>query len=461
MLKSISLRDKITLWYSLLMLVVLAAFACAVYFLTDYVLEEMLERETRLSMEQLIAQIENEDGLLTFENEVPIASGSMYFITEENGSELASYGSDITMFDQEPIEPGVFRFVKRESERWLLLDSELVREDRFTFRVRVASSCALGDRVLSTLRLIFLTGIPLAMAIAICGGYLIAKKSLRPVSQIIRSAESISQGDLSARIPSAPVKDELGDLTDTLNTMLASVETAFKREQRFTSDASHELRTPVAVLRAYTESLLSQETLSTEQTVSLQTMLAECERMQKIIGQLLTITRGQEGRYTLCRETICVKDICEGVAESLSTQLKQADITLELNIPDELTITADQSLMTQLMLNLTENAIKYGHTSGHVEISACRECESVCIAVRDDGIGIPEESIPFLFERFYRVDTARDRSGTGLGLSIVDWIVKSHGGTVRVESQLGIGSAFTVILPQVLSGMLSVSRLEV
>ena len=447
MFRAMKLREKMTLWYTTLTLVVLSAFACAVYFMTDYVLEEMLERETRLSMEQLIAQIENEDGMLTYENEVPIASGSMYFITEEDGSELASFGSDITLFDGIAIEPGVFRFVQRQTERWLLLDPDLISVDRFTLRVRVASSCALGDRVLSMLRLVFLIGVPLALLAAYLGGRMIAKRSLRPVGQIIRSAETIAGGDLSARIPKAPAKDELGELTDTLNAMLANVETAFQREQRFTSDASHELRTPVAVLRAYTESLLADAGTNAEQSVSLQTMLTECDRMQKIIAQLLTLTRGQEGRYLLQKEIICVKGLCDGVAESLAEQLEESDIRLTVDVPSWLTLFADQSLMTQMLLNLTENAVKYSKHGGHVQLKAWQDGSGITVQVSDDGISIPKECIPFLFERFYRVDTARDRSGTGLGLSIVDWIAKAHGGSVTVESQFGQGTAMSVHMP--------------
>lgn len=447
MFKTMRLRDKMTLWYSALTMLVLSAFACAVYFMTDYVLEEMLEREAKLSMAQLIAQIENENGTLTYENEVPIASGSMYFITEANGSELASFGSDITLFDSVPVKPGGFRFFQGQTERWLLLDSDLIEVDHFTLRVRVASSCALGDRVLAMLRLVFLIGIPLALVLAIIGGHLIAKRSLRPIGQIIHTAETIAQGDLSTRIPAAAAQDELGKLTSTLNDMLSGVETAFKREQRFASDASHELRTPVAVLRAYTESLLADGDTKQEQTASLQTMLTECGRMQKIIGQLLTITRGQEGRYPVCMEEIELLPILEGVQETLSPPLKEKAITLKLDAPAALTLHADQSLITELVMNLTENAIKYGKQDGHITITAKRADGGIILAVADDGIGIPEESLPFIFERFYRVDTARDRSGTGLGLSICEWIVKAHGGKIEVASKPNAGTLISVYLP--------------
>ncbi len=229
--------------------------------------------------------------------------------------------------------------------------------------------------------------------------------------------------------------------------MLESVETTLNREKRFTSDASHELRTPVAVLRAYTESLLAEENLSGEQRGELTTMLRECERMQRIIGQLLTITRGQEGRYPVCREPVSLRELCEGVAETLADRLTERGIRLTVDVPDALTVTADQSLLTELLLNLCENAVKYGKPGGRIDVRAARQGDTLRLIVADDGIGILPEALPHIFERFYRVDAARDRSGTGLGLSICDWIAKAHGGSIRAESELNAGTTFTVELP--------------
>lgn len=472
MFKTMRLRDKMTLWYTALTVVAVGAFACALYFMTSYVLQEMLEREARLSLQQLSAQVEFEDGQLTFENEVPLSVGSMYYIMEENGSELASYGKDITFFERVSIDPGQFRTVTNDSDEWLLLDSDPISiepgkshkekgdaDDRpalesdavqgahYVVRVRVAISCALKQRVLSTLLMVFGGGIPLITLFALSGGFMIAKRALRPIRQIIHSAGIISSGDLSERIPDAPARDELGELTDTLNRMLSSVETSFAREKRFASDASHELRTPVAVMRAYTEVMLTEKGATDDQRASLQTMLTECERMQKIIGQLLTITRGQEGRYPFCMELINLKAVCDAVAETLADTLSEKLISLRLDIPDTLSLEADQSLLTELFLNLVENAIKYGKPHGQIDIAASVDAKQVKIDIRDNGIGIPVESLPYIFDRFYRVDSVRDRSGTGLGLSIVQWIVQAHHGSISVESEPGKGTIFSILLP--------------
>ena len=476
MKKAMKLRNKMTLWYTGLTVVSIGAFACVLYFMTSYVLQEMLEREARLSLQQLSAQVELDGGMLTFENEVPISSGSMYYIMEDNGSELATYGKDITFFENVPIEPGQFRTVRSGSDEWLLLDSELlsvepgipnhgkgdadelpspesytVQREHYTVRVRVAVSCALKQRVLSMLLMVFGIGIPLITLFALIGGFMIAKRALRPIRQIIHSADIISDGDLSERIPDAPAHDELGELTDTLNRMLSSVETSFIREKRFASDASHELRTPVTVMRACTEIMLSDKSATDDQKSSLQTMLIECDRMQKIIKQLLTITRGQEGQYPFFMESVNLKVISDTVAETFADILSEKLITLNVEVADEIELKADQSLLTELMLNLVENAIKYGKPHGQICVTASLQNESVEIRISDDGIGIAKEALPFIFDRFYRVDTARDRSGTGLGLSIVKWIVQAHHGSIRTESELGQGTTFIIILPAVQS----------
>lgn len=447
--RPLRLQDKMTLWYTLLTFFTVAAFSGALYLMTRYVLSELLEQSVRLSMQQIVAQIENHNGLLTFEDEVPVSNSTMFFITEADGSELASYGDDITVFDGVKTEPGAFQVVQKGAESWLLLDSGVMNVDHFQIRVRVAGSMAVNTRVLSAMRLAFYISIPLIVLISLLGGLFIARRSLAPIRHIIHSANRIAQGDLSARIPVAPAKDELGELTDTLNHMLQNLEATFLREKRFTSDASHELRTPVAVIRAYAENLRAEEAVTPEHAAALDTVIAECTRMQKIIAQLLTITRVEEGRYPVCMETVHLRAIADGVAESLSAGLAAAAMTLTVAIDSQLPCRADQSLLTELLLNLIENAIKYGKPGGHVQVSAQMLENNVVLEVGDDGIGIPPESLPHIFERFYRVDSVRDRSGTGLGLSIVQWIARVHHGEVTVRSQPGEGTVFTLVLPVV------------
>ena len=446
-MRTMRLRDRMTLWFSLMTFFIAAIFSTTVYIITGQVLDKMQRREVELSLAQIVAQVENEDGQLYFEDEVPVTLGAVYFITEENGSELFSRGADITLFDDISLDPGNIRKVEKEGERWLLMDSQLLNEDELSIRVRVAISCSSNEKVLASLRLIIFISLPVLLVISVLGGRFIAARSLRPIREVISSAETIAAGDLATRVPPAPARDELGEMTDTLNHMLDSVEEAFIREKRFASDASHELRTPVSILRAYAETLLQDDGMTAEQKTALQTMVMECDKMQKLIRQLLMIARGQEGSYPMTLEEVALRPLCAGIQDVMDDSLEEKGIKLELDVPETLTVRADQSLLTELVLNLVENAVKYGRKQGYIQIQAAMEDKGVRLSVADDGIGIPEVALPHIFERFYRVDEARDRSGTGLGLSICEWIVREHGGSISATSTQGKGTRMDVFLP--------------
>ena len=169
--------------------------------------------------------------------------------------------------------------------------------------------------------------------------------------------------------------------------------------------------------------------------------------MQKLIRQLLMIARGQEGSYPVTMEEVALRPLCAGIQDVMGGSLEEKGIKMELDVPEALTVQADQSLMTELVLNLVENAVKYGRKQGHIQIRAATEDKGVRLSVADDGIGIPEEALPHIFERFYRVDDARDRSGTGLGLSICEWIALAHGGSISASSTQEKGTRIDVFLP--------------
>lgn len=443
----LTLRVRMTLWFMASVLAVTALFFGALYFTARARLNAMLQADLSLALEQLSSQVENKNERLIFENETPMKPGIDYYIMEANGSELASHGDDITLFDAEPVREGAFTRVHRGEEDWLLLDSPLLAVAGESIRVRVASSCASIQQTLNVFKAIFALGVPLMTALAACIGWGISGRSLRPIHRIIACAEEIAEGDLSRRVPEEPAADELSELSRTLNRMLSSLEESFQRERRFTSDASHELRTPVAVILAYTEGLLADSALPAEDREKAETILRECRRMQRMIAQMLTLTRAQEGRYPVEMERICLNDVMEGVSLAAAEQAERQGVSLRFAAEEKIMFTADQSLVTQLLLNLIENAVKYGRPGGTVICRASREGEWARLSVADDGVGISEENLPHIFERFFRADTARDRTGTGLGLSIVQWIVNLHGGEIHVKSRLGEGTEFTVRLP--------------
>ncbi len=441
------IRYKMTLWYGLLTLVLLAAFLPLLYLTTRGVLYKNEEEYLRQSLSQLTAQVEERNGHLIFENEVPLPPEISFMILADDKTPLASAG-DISVFDQFPFQADALRVRKWNACNWMTLDEVVQKASLPPINLRLASPLSDVDKVLSTVKWIGIIGVPLFLLTAILGGLFIAQRSIQPLQQVIKSAKVISRGDLSERIKSVGSRDEIGDLIKTMNEMIESLQISFAREKQFTSDASHELRTPVAIIMAYSESLLSEGSLAEEDRKSVETILLESQRIRHIISQLLTLTRGNEGRYPLHLEALDAQELIKGVAAQLADSLEERNIQLQWDVDPGTMIYGDQSLMTQLMLNLLENAIKYGKAQGHVHITINTQGEQFKIIVKDDGIGIPSENLPYIFERFYRVDTSRDRTGTGLGLSIVKWIVQAHHGTVEVLSEPGKGTVFTLLFPR-------------
>ncbi|HLJ33863.1 MAG TPA: ATP-binding protein [Ktedonobacteraceae bacterium] len=304
----------------------------------------------------------------------------------------------------------------------------------------------------------------LALLIAACGGYWLAGRALRPVKMITSMANEISATDLRRRLH-LPRKDEFGKLAATFDQMLARLEAAFKRQAQFTADASHELRTPLTIIALEINRALTQLEQPEEYRQALEQIQAETEQMATSVNSLLLLARADTGQMTLDLQEVDLSDIALASVERLLPLASRSHITLATGDLPEVLVRGDPQYLGQMLTNLIENGIKYSSDSGnrvYVEL-ACEQERWGVVRVQDDGPGISEEHLPYLFERFYRVDKARSSrpkgpaqsstaghdgpGGTGLGLSIVQWIVQAHGGEVRVESAIGVGTLFEVRLP--------------
>jgi signal transduction histidine kinase len=284
--------------------------------------------------------------------------------------------------------------------------------------------------------------------IAAAGGLFIAHKALKPITKITRTAAEIEKGDLSLRIKGIETKDEVGQLADTFNNMLEHLEIAFKREKQFSSDASHELKTPVSIIISYSEALIASRNkiISEEELNYFKLIHTEGARMNVIISQLLMLARGSEGKYQIEIEKIDLNEIISSVLEQMQEIASESGIALLYESNQEIMCRGDQSLIIQMLFNLIENGIKYGKPGGYVRMSASIEKNATQITIADNGMGISQEELPYIFDRFYRVDKSRDRSGSGLGLSIVKWIVDEHNGKIQVNSAPGEGTTFFIAI---------------
>jgi signal transduction histidine kinase len=338
-------------------------------------------------------------------------------------------------------------------ERLLLVAVSSGAPESKISRVVAASSMRSTEVALRELIGTILLVAPLPLIASVGLAYVIAGRALRPeMDRIINEVQAVTDGrSLHRRLAVEASADELGRLVVTLNEMIARLEQSFAALRRFTADASHELKTPLAVLRADVERSMSANVPRAEKLVALEEALQETTRMADLVESLLTLARADEGRFDIHRERVALEPLAREVFETASILGEAAGLTVTMPEPAHVAVLGDYTRLRQLFLNLTTNAIKYTPRGGSVEISLTCHERTASFAVRDSGVGISAADLPHIFERFYRADRARSRStergGFGLGLAISQWIAEAHGGTISVRSRLGRGSTFTVTLP--------------
>jgi signal transduction histidine kinase len=285
-------------------------------------------------------------------------------------------------------------------------------------------------------------------------GYWLAGRALQPVEGMIEELGAIEDGTtLNRRLPVPPGDDELSRLAEKLNDMLGRVERSFVSLRRFTADASHELKTPLMVLRAGVERSLTHPRTPGEIVPALDETLRQINQMSELVTNLLILARADEGRASLAVTDCDLRTLLAEAAETAEILGEERGIDVALEVPEHAVIMAvDAGRIRQLLMNLITNAIKYTLPGGKTTLRLIDQPDAVTIAVQDTGIGIAPGDVPNVFERFWRADLARSRTGehpgTGLGLAISKWIVQAHGGTLTVQSRPGRGTTFTAVLPK-------------
>jgi len=327
----------------------------------------------------------------------------------------------------------------------------IVEGRRISNIVQVASSLEDVESALKTLLLILSITIPSALAVASLGGNFLANRAFRPVNEVIDTARAITSHNLNRRIQIKKVKDEIGRLAETFNEMISRLDQSFRKTRQFSADASHELKTPITVLKGEIEVALRRARTGDEYRTILMSNLEEINNMGKIVDDLLLLSRADSGEVPLTKVIIDLSEFLTETQVQAQVLATPKSIDVYFHNDNRAYALADPLRLKSMMLNLIENAIKYSLQEGRIDIRLEQKDDFAVITVSDQGIGIPQEALPHIFDRFFRVDKARSRQegGSGLGLSICKWIAEAHDGSISATSEPGKGSAFIVRIPRI------------
>jgi heavy metal sensor kinase len=478
-----SLRLKLTLWYVLILGILLISFSSFLYFTLSKSLYRDVDNKLR-SLAELIASesasplskfgFGNIDQTLeTSMNLKPI--GKFIQVLDESGNigrksdNLKNVQLPISLSALKNASKGVITFETNhsfENAPLRIITFPVLEKNHITKIVQVASSLEDVEDALNTLLIILIIAVPLALLVASLGGQFLATKALKPVDHITQTARMITSQNLNQRINPPKVKDEISRLVETLNEMISRLDRSFRQVKQFSTDASHELKTPLTILKGEVEVALRKERVPHEYEQILKSNLEEINRMSQIVEDLLLLSKADSGEIRLNKEDMNLNEILNEVVAHVDVLAQSKNLRIEtLNHHEEIHIFGDPLRIRELFLNLIENGIKYTEEGGSIRILLTKDtlvlngeqsdraqgeqAEFVKIIVSDTGIGIAKEDQERIFDRFFRVDKARSREqgGSGLGLSICKWIVKAHRGEIEVESELGKGSSFIVRLP--------------
>ena len=461
-----SIRFRLTVWYAGLLAGMLVLFGASVYLglshYLEWTLKETLSQQAKQIGESWLGEVgvSGESYVAEEINEhfSPKVNGRFVRITR--GDDSVMYLSDepeSKRFDPSRVPP-LKAQADRESlrEEHLTADSELMifampftAKDNGRYVIEVGAPSQEIEKALHGLLFAIAIGLPVVVSMAIAGGYLLMRRALRPVDEITQSAERITSRNLGERLPVAETGDEIERLSVGLNRMIARLDESFQHVNRFSADASHELRTPLTILRGELEAAAQQELITPELRETLGSALEETVRLSGIVESLMAISRLDAGEARVELAHFDLAELTSGTTEQMRLLAEDKDIALRCEAERQVRVEGDRARLKQVIVNLVDNAIKYTPAGGLVKVKVQASNGRAVIEVNDNGVGIPPEAAPHIFERFYRVDKARSRQmgGAGLGLSIVKAIVTAHGGQVKVESVEGKGSRFLVELP--------------
>lgn len=478
-----SMRARLTLWYTCVLTLVLVTFAIVTYTYLARAAQQRTNESLTDTANSFVASFtaelsDNEQSgeavavetarefrykgrqVLVYDaaNHIIAASEPPTTATSKNKSRTLSQSSlsviDSTLLDSASRDGRTFATLPNGAEGVRVI-AVAVRSGERAYTIVVAHSLHDQDEALEQARNAIFVAIPLALFLASLGGYLLARRSLAPVVEMGERAAHIGASNLNERLPVGSERNELGRLAHIFNDLLARLDRSFEEQRRFMADASHELRTPVAIVRGEAEVSLSQTERSGEEyRESLAIVEDEGRRLTRIVEDLFTLARADAGQYPLALTNFYLDDIVGDCVHSVRSLALKREVVLCYTQPDkEILFYGDEGLLRRMILNLLDNAIKHTLAGGSIRVSLTQKDGLCSIRIADTGTGIPVDAQPHVFERFYRADKARTHaaaengSGAGLGLTIARWTAEMHCGQIILDHSDPHGSTFVVLLP--------------
>jgi len=460
----VPIKVRLTLWYSGILAVILIVFSSGVFIYFKNSLQQSIDVKLRSIAEVLSSSLTDIHSASVFgnferylENVLGRKPKGKFIQIMDRSGKIGAKMSDIegevvpTSFSaMEKALKGELSYetIEYAQPRLRIITVPIVEKNKVTSIVQVGTSLNDFDETMRRLFIIMIISIPTSIIVTIIVGYFMARKALKPVDQIRRTAVKISSTNLDETIDIGKRRDELGRLAETFNDMITRLRDAFHRVNQFSIDVSHELKTPLTILKGETEVALRRDKDKDEYRKTLLSNLEEIDRMTMIIDDLLMLSKSDSQEIKLSYEEVPVRDLIVDVCMDMKLFADTKGIELVVQELDDVRLKGDELKLRRMLWNIIQNGIKYTHRGGKVEISSHVNDGYIWIDVKDNGVGIAEEDIRYIFDRFYRGDKSRKReSGSGLGLSISKWIAEAHKGIIEVKSKSAEGSLFTIKLP--------------
>jgi heavy metal sensor kinase len=449
-----SIRGRLTLWYVVVLAITLVGYGVILLVSLARGLESGVDRVLNDAARQatgVLQAVASEQELREQFRRINV--GTVIGLYDQGGDQLLA-GRSLQRVLNHPLpvsgdQPRFDTVSLADGSVWRVLTQHVAHPGQPERLLMVARSETFVLVAIGELFMLIAITAPLVVLLAVIGGVFLASRALNPIAQITRTAEAISAEDLSRRLGVRPANDEVGRLAATFDHMLDRLDQAFERQRRFTSDASHELRTPLSMLVSRAGMALERQRSVAEYEDVLRAVRDEGLHMGRIVNDLLMLARADGGDALVLTERLDVAELVRSVAEAMGPIADARQIRLSAATEDDVEVAGDQTRLTQLLVNLVDNAVAHTLPGGSVELRASRDSDHAILQVIDTGTGIAAEDLPQVFQRFFRAqgDRRKETGGAGLGLALCRSIAQAHAGEIKLESAPGEGTRVTIRLP--------------